>query len=389
MAPDSGDADSSDAITPFTIDIPQADLDDLHQRLDRTRWPAEAPDADWVRGIPGRYLRGLADYWRHTYDWRAQEAALNAFAQFTTTIDGQQVHFLHVRSPEPDATPLIITHGWPGSVAEFMDIIGPLTDPVAHGGNPADAFHVVAPSIPGYGFSGPVTEPGWNLTRIAAAFTVLMERLGYERYAAQGGDWGSSITREIGVLDPEHVIGVHLNMLATRPDPVLDTGEPTDEDRASDAAQDLYDSELSGYAKIQGTRPQTLAYALTDSPVGQLAWIAEKFKEWTDSGEVPEDAIDRDHLLTDVMIYWLTATAGSSAQIYYEVAHSVRSRRPSSVPTAVAVFPRDLFRPVRRIAERTNPIERWTEFEQGGHFAAMEQPEPLVADIRAFFAGRS
>jgi microsomal epoxide hydrolase len=378
-----------DAVTPFRIDVPQADLDDLAARLARTRWPAEAPDADWVRGVPGGYLRELAGYWRDRYDWRAQEARLNAFPQFITTIDGQRIHFLHVRSPEPDATPLIITHGWPGSVAEFLEVLGPLADPRGHGGDPRDAFHVVAPSIPGYGFSGPVTEPGWGPARVASAFAALMSRLGYPRYAAQGGDWGAVITREIGVADPEHAIGVHLNMLSTPPDAEASGPDAPDDEKARVAIHRRYTREMSGYRSIQATRPQTLAYALTDSPVGQLAWIVEKFREWTDSRHLPEDAVGRDHMLTSVSIYWLTATAGSSAEFYYEAAHSSPAPRASRVPTAVAVFPRDIFRPIRRIAERSNAIEQWTEFDRGGHFAAMEQPELLVADVRRFFRGRT
>jgi pimeloyl-ACP methyl ester carboxylesterase len=375
---------ADEPITPFRIDIPQAQLDDLWARVDATRWPAEAPDADWVRGMPGGYLRGLVDHWRHAYDWRAAERRLNELAQFTTTVDGQHLHFVHARSPEPDARPLLLTHGWPGSIVEFIDIIGPLTDPGAHGGDPADAFHVVAPSIPGYGFSGPTSEPGWNITRVARAFATLMARLGYGQYGAQGGDWGSFISREIGVVDAEHVSGVHLNMLTTRPqrdDPI----ELTDDERERLAGYDRWVKEGAGYNRLQSTRPQTLAYALTDSPVGQLAWIVEKFKEWTDSATAPEDAVDRDQMLTNVMIYWLTATAGSSAQLYYESAHSQPKPAPSSTPTGVAVFPHDIARPIRRLAERTNNIVRWTELDRGGHFAAMEQPQLLVDDVRAFF----
>jgi pimeloyl-ACP methyl ester carboxylesterase len=375
---------ADETITAFRIDVPQAQLDDLWARIDATRWPAEAPDADWVRGMPGGYLRDLVEYWRHTYDWRAAEQQLNAWPQFTTTIDGQHLHFVHARSPEPAARPLLLTHGWPGSIVEFVHVFGPLTDPGAHGGDPADAFHVVAPSIPGYGFSGRPSEPGWNITRVAQTFATLMQRLGYDRYGAQGGDWGSIISREVGVIDPAHVSGVHLNMLMTRPrrdDPI----ELTDDERERLAGYDTWVKEGAGYNRLQSTRPQTLAYALTDSPVGQLAWIVEKFKEWTDSTNVPEDAVDRDQMLTNVMIYWLTATAGSSAQLYYESAHNQPKPAPSNTPTGVAVFPHDIARPIRRLAEQTNNIVHWTEFERGGHFAAMEQPELLVADIRAFF----
>jgi microsomal epoxide hydrolase len=377
---------------PFRIDIPQADLDDLRRRLADTRWPDELPGVGWERGVPLAHLKELAEYWRTEYDWRAAEARLNRYPQFVTEIDGATVHFLHVRSPEPDALPLLITHGWPGSVAEFLDVIGPLTDPRAHGGDPADAFHVVIPSIPGYGFSRPLTQTGWDVPRIANAWAELMRRLGYDRYVAQGGDAGSPISLVLGALDPGSVAGVHVNMLMTFPsgDPAeiaaLDEG---DRERLGRLAR--FDQDQSGYMKIMATRPQTLAYALTDSPAGQLAWITEKFWEWTDSVKSPEDAVDRDALLTIVSIYWLTATAGSSAQFYYEGAEGVRQAvagtppPPVNAPVGVAVFPHDLFVPIRSFAERDYPsISHWTEFDRGGHFAALEQPDLLVEDIRVF-----
>jgi microsomal epoxide hydrolase len=271
-------------------------------------------------------------------------------------------------------------------VVEFLDLVGPLTDPAAHGGDRADAFHVVVPSLPGYGFSGPTVERGWDVPRIGAAFVTLMDRLGYRRFGAQGGDWGSAVSRQLGLLAPDRVTGVHLNMLIAIP-----SGDPdelaalTAEDHARLASLGRYDAELAGYMKLQSTRPQTLAYALTDSPVGQLAWIVEKFKDWTDSKEVPEDAIDRDRILTNVMLYWLTGTAGSSARLYYESARTGGDQTRVEVPTAVAVFPRDIALPVRRLAERTYNIVRWTEFDRGGHFAALEQPDLLLEDIRQFF----
>ncbi|MFY0407808.1 epoxide hydrolase family protein [Solicola sp. PLA-1-18] len=373
-------------VEPFTIQVPDDELDDLHRRLDATRWAPESPDEEWVRGIPTSYLRELAEHWRHAYVWRAHEARLNELPQFTTTIDGQRVHFLHVRSPEPDATPLIVTHGWPGSVAEFLEVVGPLADPRAHGGDPADAFHVVAPSIPGFAFSTPVTEPGWNVDRIARTFAALMSRLGYERYAAQGGDWGSHVSRQIGVVEPEHVIGVHLNMLMNRPssDAPLDGGLTDEEHRRIDGL-DAFVADGQGYQGIQSTRPQTLAHGLTDSPVGQLGWIAEKFHAWTDNDGTIESAVDRDALLTTVSLYWFTRTAGSSAQIYYESTHPRVRPAPSTTPTAVAVFPHDIALPLRRVAEQTNRIVRWTEMDRGGHFAAMEEPDLLVDDVRAAF----
>jgi pimeloyl-ACP methyl ester carboxylesterase len=385
-----------DTIQSFRIDIPQADLDDLHTRLDRTRWPDELPGAGWAYGVPLDYLRELVRYWRNAYDWRAAEARLNEWPQFTTTIDGANVHFAHIRSPEPDATPLIITHGWPGSIVEFLDVVGPLSDPRAHGGDPADAFHVVVPSIPGFGFSGPTRETGWELGRVAAAFAELMDRLGYGRFGAQGGDWGAAISRELGRAHTDRIIGVHLNLLpgaqATAEPGVeeLTALSPRERERALaswDRTQE-WTRERQGYGVLQSTRPQTLAYGLTDSPVGQLAWIAEKFKEWTDSDEHPEDAVDRDQLLTNVMLYWLTGTAGSSARIYYERAHADgwgAPVQPSTAPTALAVFPRENFIPLRHVADRTEVIVRWTEFDRGGHFAAMEEPDLLVGDVRAFF----
>jgi pimeloyl-ACP methyl ester carboxylesterase len=370
-------------ISPYRIDIPQGALDDLRDRLGRTRWPDELPGAGWDLGVPLDYLKGLAEYWATTYDWRGQEAALNEFAQFTTIIDDQNVHFLNVRSPEPEALPLLITHGWPGSIAEFLDIISPLVDPAAHCGDPADAFHVIAPSIPGFGFSGPTHETGWNTVRVARAWAELMRRLGYERYGAQGGDTGALVSPELGRIDPEHLAGIHVNNLLTFPAGQLDDLSDADQGRLK--LMQRWQNEMAGYASIQSTRPQTLAYALTDSPAGQLAWIVEKFKEWTDpAAELPEDAVDRDRLLTDVTIYWLTATAGSSARLYYEGAKSWgQENEPSAVPTGVAVFPMDIT--IRSIAERQHNIVHWTEFDRGGHFAAMEAPDLLVDDMRAFF----
>jgi pimeloyl-ACP methyl ester carboxylesterase len=377
-------------MTPFRISFPQRDLDDLNARLDRTRWPDQLPGVGWSYGIPLDHLRDLAHYWRHEYDWRAAEAGLNQWPQFTTVIDGATVHFAHIRSPEPGATPLLMVHGWPGSIVEFTEVAGPLSDPRAHGGDPADAFHLVLASIPGFGLSGPTREPGWEAGRMAAALAELMRILGYERYGTQGGDWGSAITREIGRTHPGNVIGVHLNLVvgaAATTEPTaaeLAALTPAERERtwASFRRSREWARDRQGYADIQSTRPQTLAYALTDSPVGLLAWIAEKFHEWSDGG------VDRDLLLTNVTLYWLTGTANSAARVYYERAHSPHgdpALEPSTAPTAVAVFPRDNFIPLRHIAERTNAIVRWTEFDRGGHFAAMEEPTALVADIRAFF----
>jgi epoxide hydrolase len=373
-------------LRPFRIQIPQADLDDLHERLARTRWPDELPGAGWSRGVPLDYLRDLAEYWRTTYDWRGHEARLNEFPQFTTEIDGQNVHFLHVGSPAPDALPLIITHGWPGSVVEFLDVIGPLSDPAAHGGDPADAFHLVIPSVPGFGFSGPTREPGWDWNRVASAWVELMRRLGYQRFGTQGGDFGAFISPAVGRAAPECVVGVHVNgALGFPPGDPAELADLTDAEKARLAKLQQRIQDGAGYAILQSTRPQTLAYGLTDSPAGQLAWIVEKFKEWTDpAAELPEDAVDRDQLLTNVSLYWLTRTAGSSARMYHESAR-LWGQPPerSEVPSGVAVFPNDPG--IRRFDEREHNVVHWSEFDRGGHFAALEAPDLLVGDIRAFF----
>jgi epoxide hydrolase len=367
-------------IVPFRIDIPQADLDALRDRLAHTRWPDALPGVGWSYGVAFEHLKELAEYWRTGYDWRRHEAELNEFPQFTTVIDGQKVHFLHVRSPEPDALPLVLTHGWPGSFAEFRDMIGPLTDPRAHGADPADAFHVVIPSIPGFGFSGPTTETGWGPARIARAWAELMRRLGYGRYGAQGGDFGALISRELALVDAEHLIGLHRNFLITFPpeDPA-ELATLTDEDRAR-LEQLAGFAARSGYAVVQSTRPQTIAYALVDSPIGQLAWNLEWFEDYGERVGM----LNRDDVLTQVTLYWLTATAGSSGRLYLEAADVWGPPRRSEVPTGVAVFPAGVA-PVRTLAERFDNIVRWTEFERGGHFAAMEEPQLLTGDVRSFF----
>ena len=378
-------------IRKFSISIPQQDLDDLADRLARTRWPASVPGAAWERGVPVSYLRELADYWRTGFDWRAAEARLNAYPQFITEIDGQKIHFLHVKSPESDATPLLLLHGWPGSIVEFLHVIGPLTDPRSHGADPGQAFDLVIPSLPGFGFSGPVTEAGWGSRRMARALAELMRRLGYSRYGAQGGDFGAFVAPDLGRVDPGHVIGVHVNAATMGFVPFGDIPEeepatfsPAEKQRLQ--RMQTYLSEGNGYFQIQSTRPQTLSYALTDSPAGQLAWIVEKFKEWPNSAhELPEDAIPRDEMLTDVSVYWFTGTAGSAANVaYYESMHSGDWPVPSGVPTGVAVFAEDIA--IRRYAERANNIVHWSDFDTGGHFAALETPDLLVQDTRAFFA---
>jgi pimeloyl-ACP methyl ester carboxylesterase len=368
-------------IRPYRIDIPQADLDDLHERLSRTRWPDSLPDVGWSYGVPLSRVKELADHWRTGYDWRAHEASLNAFPQFTTVIDGQDVHFLHVRSPESDALPLILSHGWPSTVADFQRLIGPLTDPRAHGGDPADAFHVVAPSLPGYGFSSPTRETGWDVTRVARAWATLMDRLGYSSYGAQGGDWGARISPELARVDHAHVAGVHANALVALPsgDPAeLEGLAPAERERLSRLGR--WREERSGYAQIQSTRPQTLAYGLADSPVGQLGW----YTEWFDDYGENVGTIDRDAILTNVSVYWLTGTAGSAARLYRESAASwTRAAERCEVPLGVAVFPGDST--VRRFAERDHNVVHWSEFDRGGHFAALQAPDLLIGDVRDFF----
>ena len=358
-------------IKPFRVLVPESDVDDLKRRLAATRWPDDLPGY----GIPLSQVRELAEYWGSGYDWRKQEARLNELPQFTTSIDGQNVHFVHLRSRRSDAMPLLIVHGWPGSIVEFMKVLEPLSE----------SFHVVAPSIPGYGFSGPTREAGWDVKRIAAAFAQLMNRLGYTRYGTQGGDWGSVITRQLGLIDSGHIVGSHFNTLASTP-----SGDPeemkllTDREKSFMERGQRFMQQGSGYFMIQSSRPQTLAYGLTDSPAGLLAWIAEKFTEWTD----PASVIDRDQLLTNVSVYWFTRTANSAARLYAEFARSGSGWgkvEASTVPTGVAQFPFEIYPPIRRFAERSNNIVHWTELEHGGHFAAMEQPELLVGDVKDFF----
>jgi pimeloyl-ACP methyl ester carboxylesterase len=394
MADSVADTDNNTTaeIRPFRIEVSQAELDDLRDRLDRTRWPGEVPGIGWTRGVPLDYLKDLADYWADGFDWRGQEARLNEFPQYVTTIDGQNVHFLHVRSPEPDAMPLIICHGYPGSVVEFMNIIGPLTDPASYGGEAADAFHVVAPSLPGFGFSTPVRESGWEMARTARAFAELMRRLGYERYGAQGGDVGSGIVGMLAGFDRDRVVGVHTNSdplavmgaLDYLPEGAARLARLSKEDRAAvERARALTDAG-SGYLKLQSNRPQTIAYSLTDSPVGQLAWIAENFKEWTDeTAEVPEDAVDLDQLLTNVSVYWFTGTGASAAHFLYETGHSTEWGAPGTASQGWALFAAHPF--VREMMDPDHEIEHWSEFDRGGHFAAMETPDLLVGDVREFF----
>jgi pimeloyl-ACP methyl ester carboxylesterase len=370
-------------VLPFRIEIEQAEIDRLHRHLDETRWPPVLPGDGWDTGVPVAWLRELSEYWRNDYDWRAAERELNQIPQFTTIIDGQRIHFM------PDALPLILTHGWPGSVVEFLDVIDPLTNPTAHGGDRGDAFDVVIPALPGFGFSGPVAESGWTTTRIATAWDELMTRLGYDRYGTQGGDIGAAVAPEVARIAPDRVIGVHTNggpggfPEVPLSEEVMATLSPIERDRI--ARVEAFMREEFGYIAIQSTRPNTLGYGLVDSAVGQLAWIMDKFREWTHPRQVlPDRILSRDRLLTNVMTYWLTGTAASSAYVGY--AQSAAWGAPkinSGVPTAAIVFAHDVG--IRQFAEADNTITRWTELDRGGHFAAMEEPTALVADIREFF----
>lgn len=377
----------TDEILPFTIDVPQAQLDDLVARVRHTRWPEQeavaGTDDPWGQGMPLRFAQQLALHWSSGYDWRRVEAELNALPQFRTVIDDLAIHFLHVRSPEPAALPLVLTHGWPGSVIEFLKVIGPLTDPAAHGGDPADAFHVVVPSLPGYGWSDKPDRTGWGVTRIAAAWEQLMLRLGYDRFGAQGGDWGSMVTMAIGVHHTAHLAGIHVNMPIVIPTTSGDDMTPAEASAA--AGLDHYMTWDSGYSSQQSTRPQTLGYGLADSPVGQMAWIVEKFWSWSDCDGDPLNSFSADELLDNVTLYWLTNSAASSARLYWESFKHI-DFSPIEAPSAISVFPKEIFRCSRRWAEdRFTDLRHFEEMDRGGHFAAFEQPEPFVRQVRAAF----
>ena len=390
---ESGEAQPQDpeAIIPFEINVPQDVLDDLKGRLARTRWPDEIGDAGWDYGANLAYMKEFAEYWRDEFDWREQERRLNAFDHFKTNIEGLDIHFIHQRSPVADALPLIVTHGWPGSIVEFTKIIGPLTDPAAHGGDASEAFHVVAPSIPGFGFSDKPHDRGYDPARIADIFAALMGRLGYERYGAQGGDFGSIITRELAIQHPERVLGLHLNFVLADPPPGVadpEAGVPAEE-LARVRERREYSANERGYSEIQRTKPQTIGFALNDSPIGQAAWIVDKVRWLCDRGTDPVcTTITRDELLTNITVYWVTQTAASSARLYYEtiVAATGEPAPYVDAPTGAALFPKEVRLPPRRWAEARYNIVRWTEMPRGGHFAALEEPELLVEDVRAFFA---
>lgn len=368
----------------FVIDIPDSDLDDLRHRLARTRWPEPATVDDWSQGVPLGYVRELCEYWRDGYDWRAREARLNDFPQFITDIDGLPIHFIHVRSSHDGALPLVITHGWPGSVVEFCKVIGPLTDPVVHGGQADDAFHVVCPSLPGYAFSGKPSRPGWGTARTADAWDALMTILGYHRYGAQGGDWGAQVTTGLAMRHPGHLAGIHLNMPIVIPDPAT-MNDLTGAEQAALASLDHYSKQDSGYAKQQSTRPQTIGYGLLDSPAGLCAWIIEKFWSWTDSDGDPANVLTRDEMLDNVMLYWLPGTGASAARMYWE-SLSKPLLGPVEVPVGCSIFPKEIIRSSRRWAEKQfADLRYWNEPAKGGHFAAFEQPAAFVDEVRAAF----
>ena len=374
------------AIQPFRIEASEDALLDLRRRLHATRWPDRETVDDWSQGIPLAYVQDVCAYWADKYDWRAREALLNRFPQFRTSIDGLGMHFLHLRSPHPAALPLVITHGWPGSIVEFHKVIEPLANPTAHGGEARDAFHVVCPSLPGYGFSDKPKGPGWKVERIARAWSELMQRLGYARYAAQGGDWGAMVTTAIGLQDTERCVGIHLNMPITAPDPET-MSDLTETEKAALASMQHYDRWDSGYSKQQSTRPQTLGYGLVDSPAGQLAWILEKFWSWTDCNGHPENVLTRDELLDNAMLYWLPGTGASSARLYWE-SFATFSLDPVDVPTGCSIYPKEIFRTSRRWAEkRFRKLVHFRELPRGGHFAAFEQPETFVREVRETFRG--
>jgi len=375
----------SEEIRPFKIQVDDAKLEDLKRRLLSTRWPDAQTVGDWSQGIPLDYLRKVCEYWASDYDWRKTETRLNALPQFQTDLDGVSIHFLHIRSRHPDALPLVLTHGWPGSIIEFLKVIPALTDPTAHGGQATDAFHLVCPTLPGYGFSGQPKQHGWTVEKIARAWNKLMLRLGYQRYYAQGGDWGAVVTTAIALQAPEHCHGIHLNMPVARPDPST-MGSLTEEEKDALDGLEHYQDWDSGYSKQQSTRPQSLGYGLADSPAGQAAWIFEKFWAWTDCHGNPENALTRDEMLDNVMLYWLPNAAASSARLYWESFNKI-NYDPVRIPVGCSVFPKEIFRVSRRWAEKRYPnLVYWNTLDKGGHFAAFEQPELFVAELRACFA---
>jgi len=373
-------------VVPFKVHVPQAALEDLKKRLGDTRWPEKEPVTDWSQGVPLAKAQALIEYWGAQYDWRRVEGVLNSLPQFRTQIDGLGIHFIHVRSKHENALPIILTHGWPGSVVEFLQVISPLVDPTAYGGKIEDAFHIVIPSLPGFGFSDKPTESGWRLPRIANAWAQLMKRLGYSRYVAQGGDWGAGVSSWMAKQQPSGLIAVHLNLPILFPPPPPPPGGYTAQEQSALAQLERYSTDASGYASIQGTRPQTLGYGLADSPVGQAMWIYEKFQGWTDNKGDPAEAVSVDHMLDDITLYWLTDTAASSARIYYESFREDFVRMPLELPVAVSIFRGDMFTPPRVWGEQIySKLFYWNDVPEGGHFAALEQPELFVTELRKAF----
>ena len=379
-------------IREYRIDISDAALDDLRARLERTRWPDAETVRDWNQGLPLAYAKELRDYWLNDYDWRARERHFNGFPQYLARIEGLDIHFIHRPSRDPDAVPLLMTHGWPGSVVEFHKVVEPLANPAAHGGDAADAFHVVCPSLPGYGFSGKPTATGWGVGKIAEAWNALMARIGYPRYFAQGGDWGAAVTTAIAMQNQGSCAGIHLNMPSAGPTPEA-RENPTERDRQAFAGGRYYQQWGAGYSKQQSTRPQTLGYGLVDSPMGQAAWVIEKFFEWTDcdgaDGKHPENAVSREELIDNAMFYWLTASGASSARLYWESFNRAFGSGDDSkvqLPTGCSIFPKEIVPTPRSWAERRYAnIVYWNELDRGGHFAAFEQPELFVEELRKCF----
>lgn len=375
----------ADRVIPFEVAVSNDEITDLRDRLAATRWPDQLSGSGWTYGTDLEYLQRLCQYWREDFDWDAFESRLNAFDQFTTPIDGQRIHFYHVRSPDPDAHPLLLSHGWPGSVVEFLDVLGPLTDPAAHGDASADAFHVVAPSLPGYGFSGPTADPGWDVARIADAFAELMEMLGYDSYLAQGGDWGALVSTLLAADHPDRVDALHTNMIMAGPPDVDDPTAMLDEEELADLeATREFRETGTGYYELQATKPQTAAYGLTDSPAGLAAWIVEKFHGWSDCDRNPEESFDRDRLLDNLSVYWLTGTINASMRLYYETDPGALVPDRVEVPMGHARYPAEISKTPRSWAEEIYNVVHWAELPAGGHFAAMEVPELFVEDLRTF-----
>ncbi|MBL6689466.1 MAG: epoxide hydrolase [Pseudomonadales bacterium] len=374
-------------IRPFKLDVPKTELEDLRQRLKSARWPESETVDDWSQGVPLRYHREFCQYWASEYNWYDTQDRLNRFPQYKTAIDDLDIHFIHAKSSHEDATPIIITHGWPGSIVEFHKIIEPLTEPTKHGGDAADAYHVVCPSLPGYGFSGKPNATGWNIPKIAEAWDTLMQRLGYESYYAQGGDWGSAVTTGIGIQNLGRCEAIHVNMPNARATKAA-RENPDETDKIALAGAGFYRQWDSGYSKQQSTRPQTLGYGLSDSPIGQSAWILEKFYQWTDCNGHPENVLTRDELLDNIMFYWLTNSGASSARLYWESFNKAFGRGEDNtvkLPTGVSSYPKEIVRTPRSWAEqRYTNIQYWNDLDKGGHFAAFEQPELFVSELRAF-----